>query len=155
MRVALVGYGLAGRVFHAPLIAATPGAALTFVVTGNPVRQAEVRADHPRAVVLPSVDELFAEPRHPYTLGLLASLPRLDRPARDGVLFRIPGQPPSLVHRPDGCAFHPRCAFRALPVPCATEVPANVTISAAHRSACHRVADLEGVTPDALRAREP
>jgi oligopeptide/dipeptide ABC transporter ATP-binding protein len=101
------------------------------------------------------VDELFAEPRHPYTLGLLASLPRLDRPARDGVLFRIPGQPPSLVHRPDGCAFHPRCAFRSLPVPCATEVPADVIISAAHRSACHRVADLEGVTPDALRAREP
>ena len=62
MRVALVGYGLAGRVFHAPLIAATPGAALTFVVTGNAERQAEVRADHPGAVVRSSVEELFAEP---------------------------------------------------------------------------------------------
>jgi oligopeptide/dipeptide ABC transporter ATP-binding protein len=101
------------------------------------------------------VDELFARPSHPYTLGLLASLPRLDRPARDGTLFRIPGQPPSLVHRPDGCAFHPRCAFAALPVPCATEVPADVTVTATHRSACHRVADVAGVTPDQLRVRSP
>ena len=123
------------------------------VVAGVAERVAVMYAG--RRVEEAPVDELFAEPRHPYTLGLLASLPRLDRPARDGVLFRIPGQPPSLVHRPDGCAFHPRCAFRSLPVPCATEVPADVTISAAHRSACHRVADLEGVTPDALRARDP
>ena len=123
------------------------------VVAGIAERVAVMYAG--RRVEEAPVDDLFAEPRHPYTLGLLASLPRLDRPARDGVLFRIPGQPPSLVHRPDGCAFHPRCAFRVLPVPCATEVPADVTISAAHRSACHRVADLEGVTPDALRAREP
>ena len=123
------------------------------VVAGVAERVAVMYAG--RRVEEAPVDELFAAPRHPYTLGLLASLPRLDRPARDGVLFRIPGQPPSLVHRPDGCAFHPRCAFRVLPVPCATEVPADVTISAAHRSACHRVADLEGVTPDALRAREP
>src|SRR5581483_2020984 len=86
------------------------------------------------------VDDLFAQPRHPYTLGLLASLPRLDRPARDGTLFRIPGQPPSLVHRPDGCAFHPRCPFAALPVPCATDRPDDVTVGPDHRSACHRVA---------------
>jgi oligopeptide/dipeptide ABC transporter ATP-binding protein len=122
------------------------------VVAGIAERVAVMYAG--RRVEEAPVDELFAEPRHPYTLGLLASLPRLDRRARDGVLFRIPGQPPSLVHRPDGCAFHPRCAFRALPVPCATEVPADATISAAHRSACHRVAELEGVTPDALRARD-
>ena len=99
------------------------------------------------------VDDLFAAPRHPYTLGLLASLPRLDRPARLGSLFRIPGQPPSLVHRPPGCAFHPRCPFRALPAPCATEVPADVVVGETHRSACHRVAELDGVTPDELRAR--
>jgi oligopeptide/dipeptide ABC transporter ATP-binding protein len=99
------------------------------------------------------VDELFAAPRHPYTLGLLASLPRLDRRARSGPLFRIPGQPPSLVHRPDGCAFHPRCAFRALPAPCATEVPVDVTVNAGHRSKCHRIAELDGVTPDDLRVR--
>ncbi len=99
------------------------------------------------------VDELFARPSHPYTLGLLASLPRLDRPARDGTLFRIPGQPPSLVQRPDGCAFHPRCPFAVLPVPCATERPADVTVTPTHHSACHRVADVAGVTPDQLRAR--
>jgi oligopeptide/dipeptide ABC transporter ATP-binding protein len=121
------------------------------VVAGVAERVAVMYAG--RRVEEAPVDELFAEPRHPYTLGLLASLPRLDRPARDGTLFRIPGQLPSLVHRPEGCAFHPRCAFRALPVPCATEVPADVTIGSAHRSACHRVADLDGVTPDDLRVR--
>jgi oligopeptide/dipeptide ABC transporter ATP-binding protein len=122
------------------------------VVAGIAARVAVMYAG--RRVEEAPVDELFAEPRHPYTLGLLASLPRLDRPARDGVLYRIPGQPPSLVHRPDGCAFHPRCVFRAVPVPCATEVPADVTISAAHRSACHRVGELDGATPAALRARD-
>jgi oligopeptide/dipeptide ABC transporter ATP-binding protein len=121
------------------------------VVAGIAERVAVMYAG--RRVEEAPVDELFAKPRHPYTLGLLASLPRLDRPARDGTLFRIPGQLPSLVHRPDGCAFHPRCAFRALPAPCATEVPADVAVGAAHRSACHRVADLDGVTPDDLRVR--
>jgi peptide/nickel transport system ATP-binding protein len=105
-----------------------------------------------RAVEEAPVDALFAAPRHPYTLGLLASLPRLDRGSRGTTLFRIPGQPPSLVHRPAGCAFHPRCAFRVLPAPCATEVPDAVEVGAGHRSACHRVAELDGVTPDQLRA---
>ena len=105
-----------------------------------------------RAVEEAPVDELFAAPRHPYTLGLLASLPRFDRPSRGVPLFRIPGQPPSLIQRPPGCAFHPRCAFRALPAPCATEVPDAVDVGAGHRSACHRVAELDGVTPEQLRA---
>jgi oligopeptide/dipeptide ABC transporter ATP-binding protein len=105
-----------------------------------------------RVVEEAPVDALFAAPRHPYTLGLLASLPRLDRPSRGTELFRIPGQPPSLVYRPTGCAFHPRCPFRALPAPCATEVPDAVEVGAAHWSACHRVAELDGVTPDTLRA---
>jgi oligopeptide/dipeptide ABC transporter ATP-binding protein len=105
-----------------------------------------------RAVEEAPVDELFAAPRHPYTLGLLASLPRLDRPARRGPLFRIPGQPPSLVHRPAGCAFHPRCGFAVLPAPCATEPPGAADVGPQHRSACHRVDALAGVSPDDLAA---
>jgi len=60
VRVAVAGYGLAGRVFHAPLVAATPGLELAYVVTGNVGRRAEAEADHPGVVVLPAADDLFA-----------------------------------------------------------------------------------------------
>ena len=55
---------------------------------------------------------IFAAPEHPYTWGLLRSIPRLDVP-RDEELVPIPGQPPSLITLPGGCSFHPRCAVRA------------------------------------------
>ncbi len=55
-------------------------------------------------------DEIFAAPQHPYTWGLLRSIPRLDLP-RDAALVPIPGRPPSLITRPPGCAFHPRCPY--------------------------------------------
>jgi len=55
--------------------------------------------------------ELYARPRHPYTLGLLRSVPRLDE-ARRARLDPIEGQPPDLSRLPPGCAFAPRCAFR-------------------------------------------
>jgi peptide/nickel transport system ATP-binding protein len=54
--------------------------------------------------------DLFAEPQHPYTWGLLRSIPRLDSP-RDEELVPIEGRPPSLILRPSGCSFHPRCPF--------------------------------------------
>jgi peptide/nickel transport system ATP-binding protein len=54
--------------------------------------------------------ELFAAPQHPYTWGLLRSIPRLDSP-REEELVPIEGRPPSLIMRPSGCAFHPRCPF--------------------------------------------
>jgi peptide/nickel transport system ATP-binding protein len=54
--------------------------------------------------------ELFASPQHPYTWGLLRSIPRMDSP-RDEELIPIDGRPPSLITRPSGCAFHPRCTF--------------------------------------------
>ena len=54
--------------------------------------------------------ELFARPQHPYTWGLLRSIPRLDSP-RDEELVPIDGRPPSLINRPSGCAFHPRCPY--------------------------------------------
>jgi oligopeptide transport system ATP-binding protein len=54
-----------------------------------------------------SIDELFARPRHPYTVGLLQSIPRLDDTKEQ--LTPIGGQPPDLAHLPGGCAFQPRC----------------------------------------------
>jgi oligopeptide/dipeptide ABC transporter ATP-binding protein len=55
--------------------------------------------------------EIYTNPRHPYTLGLLRSVPRLDEPRRER-LDPIEGQPPDLARLPVGCAFAPRCAFR-------------------------------------------
>jgi len=55
-------------------------------------------------------DTIFAEPEHPYTWGLLNSIPRLDTP-RDQELVPIPGRPPSLITRPPGCSFAPRCPY--------------------------------------------
>ncbi len=53
---------------------------------------------------------IFAAPEHPYTWGLLGSIPRLERP-RDEELVAISGRPPSLIHPPGGCRFHPRCPY--------------------------------------------
>jgi oligopeptide/dipeptide ABC transporter ATP-binding protein len=64
-----------------------------------------------RIVEQGSARELYAHPRHPYTLGLLRSVPRLDAPRR-ARLDPIDGQPPDLSRLPQGCAFAPRCAFR-------------------------------------------
>jgi peptide/nickel transport system ATP-binding protein len=55
-------------------------------------------------------DTIFAAPEHPYTWGLLSSIPRLDSP-RDEELVPIPGRPPSLINLPPGCSFHPRCPY--------------------------------------------
>jgi peptide/nickel transport system ATP-binding protein len=63
-----------------------------------------------RIVERAPTESIFATPQHPYTWGLLRSIPRLDSP-RSVALIPIPGRPPSLIHRPSGCAFHPRCAF--------------------------------------------
>lgn len=59
-RVGLVGYSLAGAVFHAPLIATTPGLSLDAIVTRDPTRRAQARADHPRASIVDSTDDLWA-----------------------------------------------------------------------------------------------
>ena len=60
-----------------------------------------------RVVESGMVDDVFYHSRHPYTRGLLASLPKIDR--EEEMLFSIEGAPPSLISRPEGCAFHPRC----------------------------------------------
>ena len=63
-----------------------------------------------RIVETASAARLFAAPEHPYTWGLLKSIPRLDAP-RDEALVPIPGTPPSLINPPSGCHFHPRCPY--------------------------------------------
>ncbi len=55
-------------------------------------------------------DDLFADPRHPYTRGLLRSIPRVDASGRQR-LFSIKGQPPNMIDMPDCCPFYPRCEF--------------------------------------------
>jgi oligopeptide/dipeptide ABC transporter ATP-binding protein len=81
--------------------------------------------------------DIFRQPGHPYTWGLLASMPRLDQ-ARTKRLEPIPGTPPSLINVPSGCPFHPRCAYEdktgGLAV---TEVPQLRTVGLGHQVACH------------------
>lgn len=61
-RVGIIGYGLAGRVFHAPLITATPGLEVAAIVTSDPGRAAQARKDHPDAEVVPEADAIFVRP---------------------------------------------------------------------------------------------
>jgi oligopeptide/dipeptide ABC transporter ATP-binding protein len=90
-----------------------------------------------------AVRTIFHEPRHPYTLGLMNSLPRIERDERR--LLPIPGQPPSLIHVPPGCPFHPRCFLRRGRERCRLEVPPLEAVGAEdHRSACHFKEELEG-----------
>ena len=99
-----------------------------------------------RQAELGGVEEVFFQPSHPYTQGLLASLPRIDR--RDSEkLHRIFGQPPSLIHVPEGCPFHPRCPNAQLPDPCRTKRPASIELTPSHRSSCHFAEELAGAAP--------
>jgi peptide/nickel transport system ATP-binding protein len=101
-----------------------------------------------RAVEVGDVESIFYRPRHGYTFGLLSSLPRLDEDNVDR-LQPIPGQPPSLIHVPDGCPFHPRCRF-ALPV-CETAVPQLVAMTgepANHEAACHNAEGVAAATAE-------
>ena len=105
-----------------------------------------------RQAELGTVEEIFYEPRHPYTLSLLASIPRVDRGARGDRLYRIKGQPPSLLNVPPGCAFHPRCPFAVVPEPCATDQPAFRPIdNLEHRTACHFAEQVAEKSPEELR----
>jgi oligopeptide/dipeptide ABC transporter ATP-binding protein len=99
-----------------------------------------------RQAELGGVEEVFFQPSHPYTQGLLASLPRIDR--RDSQkLHRIFGQPPSLINVPAGCPFHPRCPNAQLPDPCRSERPSSIELTPTHRSSCHFAEELAGAAP--------
>jgi peptide/nickel transport system ATP-binding protein len=85
--------------------------------------------------------DIFGRPGHPYTWGLLASMPRLDRD-RTTRLIPIPGTPPSLIKVPSGCPFHPRCRYTGLTEgKCPTEVPQLRELATpGHEAACHLTA---------------
>jgi peptide/nickel transport system ATP-binding protein len=88
-----------------------------------------------RKVEYAEIDELFANSMHPYTWGLLRSLPRLDSESGAERLVPIPGVPPSLIHLPPGCHFRPRCRFRE--EICAVHYPELREVAPNHWSACH------------------
>jgi len=98
-----------------------------------------------RAIEEAPVDQIYAAPRHPYTWGLLGSLPRMD--VDTDRLVQVPGQPPSLLNPPAGCRFNPRCTYTM--DRCRVEMPelAASPASAGHRDACF--------LDEATKSREP
>ena len=95
------------------------------------------------------VQAIFAHPRHPYTVGLLRSVPRID--TVDTRLVPILGQPPTPSQLPSGCAFHPRCPIGRQRPLCATQDPALRPVGPGHTSACHFPDEVEHL----LTADEP
>jgi oligopeptide/dipeptide ABC transporter ATP-binding protein len=89
------------------------------------------------------VATIFRSPRHPYTIGLMNSLPKLTED--EEWLEPIPGAPPSLIDVPSGCPFHPRCFLSQGRERCHTELPALVSAeSSEHAAACHFTDELIG-----------
>ena len=79
--------------------------------------------------------DIFKNPQHPYTEGLMASVPRLDLDTKQK-LVPIEGQPPDFLHMPRGCSFHPRCVYAF--DRCRVEMPELTLVSDSHETACWR-----------------
>jgi peptide/nickel transport system ATP-binding protein len=88
-----------------------------------------------RVVETAAADTIFGETCHPYTAGLIASLPRMDEDLAK--LYSIPGFVPEVARRPSGCAFHPRCGLSQEREPCRVAPPPLRPVAAEHLSACH------------------
>jgi oligopeptide/dipeptide ABC transporter ATP-binding protein len=88
-----------------------------------------------RPIEVGSVEDIYYEPRMPYTLGLLGSLPRLDSSSRER-LTPIVGAPPSLMNMPPGCPFSPRCPLHV--AECDIEEPPLIDVGPEHTAACIR-----------------
>jgi peptide/nickel transport system ATP-binding protein len=86
-----------------------------------------------RAMEYGTAHEIFNSPQHPYTWGLLESMPTVEK--RLDVLVPIEGSPPSLLRPPPGCPFHPRCKYRF--EPCDSKRPPLAPIPGGHLDACH------------------
>ncbi|HWM39383.1 MAG TPA: ABC transporter ATP-binding protein [Streptomyces sp.] len=91
-----------------------------------------------RCVEYGTAEQVFYEPQHPYTWGLLGSMPRVDR-AQTERLIPVKGSPPSLINIPQGCAFNPRCPYADVPKGnvTRTERPELRDVGGGHQSACH------------------
>ncbi|MGI0528890.1 ABC transporter ATP-binding protein [Treponema socranskii] len=96
-----------------------------------------------RIVERGTTEDIFYDTKHPYTQGLIKSVPRLDRDD-ESRLFSIEGQPPNVVDLPDCCPFYPRC-HKALPV-CKNRYPPVVDFSGTHHAACWLYAQKDGGT---------
>ncbi|MGY1653820.1 ABC transporter ATP-binding protein [Geodermatophilus sp. SYSU D01119] len=96
-----------------------------------------------------TVDDVFSKPAHPYTDGLMSSVPQVE--AKGGRLRPIAGQPPNLARIPSGCPFHPRCTRRRLGAAaapgreCATDVPPLRLVVPGREAACHYSEEVLGV----------
>jgi peptide/nickel transport system ATP-binding protein len=90
-----------------------------------------------RAAEYAPASQIFGAPQHPYTWGLLGSMPRLDREPTER-LMPIKGTPPSLINVPSGCPFHPRCAYESLNAGASQrDRPEFRDIGGRHFIACH------------------
>ena len=120
---------------------------LTYVFISHDMRVVRHMADRVAVMYLGKIVEitskaqLFAEPQHPYTQALLASVPETD-PARPRRRAPVEGDPPSALTPPPACRFNPRCPF-AVEICRATE-PALESHGANHETACHRVNEIRG-----------
>ena len=94
------------------------------------------------------VETIFANPQHPYTQGLLASIPRLDMDVER--LQAIPGSVPTPGNFPKGCGFHPRCPY-AKDICEAKRPPAFKADGEGHYAACWKLVDYQDVTPEELK----
>jgi peptide/nickel transport system ATP-binding protein len=100
-----------------------------------------------KAVEFGNTDDIYYRPLHPYTWGLLRSIPRLDADDKEP-LVPIRGLPPSLINVPAGCAFHPRCPY--IMDICKIDVPPLLPVDGHHAAACH----LSLADKDRIRAEE-
>jgi len=105
-----------------------------------------------RPVEYGNVDQLFYRPLHPYTWGLMDSLPEYAVDEKS-TLCPIKGQPPSLINVPEGCAFHPRCPF-AKPI-CTTDVPEYRILEDGHGASCHFAGQPEFVRGGSCEVQVP
>jgi peptide/nickel transport system ATP-binding protein len=104
-----------------------------------------------KAAEFGNTDDIYYKPLHPYTWGLLSSIPRLDEEKQER-LNPIRGLPPSLIQVPPGCAFHPRCPYRF--EPCDRDVPELLPVDGHHAAACHlSLADKERIREEEVLAR--
>jgi oligopeptide/dipeptide ABC transporter ATP-binding protein len=108
-----------------------------------------------RVVELSDVFTIFNSPRHPYTVGLMNSLARVDIDKE--ALLPIPGQPPSMIAPPPGCAFHPRCLHSRGRARCRTEIPPlrQFGEGGEHVSACHFAEELAEADVVGIGAEQP
>jgi peptide/nickel transport system ATP-binding protein len=103
-----------------------------------------------KAAEFGNTDDIYYKPLHPYTWGLLNSIPRLDEEKQER-LNPIRGLPPSLIQVPPGCAFHPRCPYRF--EPCDRDVPELLPVDGHHAAACHlSLADKERIRDEEVLA---